>query len=190
VVQDWEYQTPPPGLTGRTSRIEAIFPGQTVEDAIPAELFQISADRAADVAVLKIQPPPNLAVVHGIEADLNRIEQGDEVVMIGYPFGADLMKLSRDARVAPSLSTGVVSRLNSDLIQLSLRANKGNSGGPLLNRKGEVIGVVTANLATAPEIALCTPIRAAVDLIKNEMSHREHRRAQLMEERNVRQSTN
>jgi len=67
-----------------------------------------------------------------------------------------------------------VSRVNSDLIQLNLRAYKGESGGPLLNRKGQVIGVVTASLSSAQDIALCTPIGLAVDLIKNELSYDEH----------------
>ena len=176
LVRDWEYNPPPQGLAGRNTRIEVIFPGQRADEAIPAELFRLSADRPTDLAVLRIDPPPNLAVVYGIEADLRRTGQGDEVVVIGYPLGMDLMKLSRDDRVSPTLSTGVVGRTSSDLIQLNLRANKGNSGGPLLNRKGEVIGIVTSSLANAQDIALCTPIGAAVQLIRDELSHSEHQR--------------
>jgi serine protease Do len=177
LVHDWEYRPPPAGLAGRIARIEVVFPGQQAEDAIPAELFQLSSDKITDIAVLKIDPPPNLAVVFGIEADLAHSEQGDEVVVIGYPLGMDLLRRSRDALVTPSLSIGVVSRVNSDLIQLNLRAYKGDSGGPLLNRKGQVIGVVTANLPSAQDIALCTPIGAAVELIKDELSYDEHQAA-------------
>ena len=128
--------------------------------------MKLSSDKGTDIAVLKIDPPPNLAVVYGIEADLAHSEQGDEVVVIGYPLGMDLLRRSREALVTPSLSIGVVSRVNSDLIQLNLRAYRGDSGGPLLNRKGQVIGVLTANLPSAQDIALCTPIGAAVELIR------------------------
>ena len=174
LVHDWEYRTPPAGLAGRIARIEVVFPGNQAENTIPAELFQLSSDTIIDIAVLKIEPPPNLAVVYGIEADLAHSEQGDEVVVIGYPLGMDLLRRSREAMVTPSLSIGVVSRVNTDLIQLNLRAYKGNSGGPLLNRKGQVIGVVTANLPSAQDIALCTPIGVAVALIKDELSYSEH----------------
>ncbi|HEV8486922.1 MAG TPA: trypsin-like peptidase domain-containing protein [Blastocatellia bacterium] len=177
LVHDWENHPPPLGLAGRIAKIEVVFPGQQAEDAIPAELFRLSSDKITDIAVLKIDPPPNLAVVYGIEADLAHSEQGDEVVVIGYPLGMDLLRRSRDAMVTPSLSIGVVSRVSSDLIQLNLRAYKGESGGPLLNRKGQVIGVVTANLPSAQDIALCTPIGAAVELIKDELSYGEHQAA-------------
>ena len=77
------------------------------------------------------------------------------------------MSLTRDTRIEPSLATGIVSRVGHDSIQLSLRANHGNSGGPALNRRGEVIGIVTANVGAAPDITLCTPISVALDLIKD-----------------------
>ena len=174
LVRDWEYRLPPAGLAGRVARIEVVFPGQQAEDAIRAELFQLSSDKIIDIAVLKIDPPPNLAVVFGIEDDLANSEQGDEVVVIGYPLGMDLLRRSRDDQVTPSISIGVVSRVNSNVIQLNLRAYKGDSGGPLLNRKGQVIGVVTENVPSAQDITLCTPIRAAVELIRNELSYDEH----------------
>ncbi|MEY3939042.1 MAG: Periplasmic pH-dependent serine endoprotease DegQ precursor [Pseudomonadota bacterium] len=72
---------------------------------------------------------------------------GDQVVAVGFPFG-----------IGPSVSAGVVSGLNrkfkspdgnqalSGLIQFDAAANPGNSGGPLVNMSGEVIGIVTAIL--------------------------------------------
>jgi S1-C subfamily serine protease len=69
------------------------------------------------------------------------------VVVVGFPFG-----------IGPSVSAGVVSGLNrqfkspdgnqalSGLIQFDAAANPGNSGGPLVNMSGEVIGIVTAIL--------------------------------------------
>ena len=71
---------------------------------------------------------------------------GDEVVAVGFPFG-----------MGPSVSAGVVSGLGREfkidelrslrgLIQFDAAANSGNSGGPLVNMAGEVVGIVTAIL--------------------------------------------
>ena len=171
LVRDWEYNKPPPGTTGRLTKIEVILPHQRLEDALPAEVYKLGPDSSVDVAILKIRFP-GASVVHGIEADLSDTNQGDEVVVIGYPLGLDLLEETRDKRVDPSLSTGIVSRVGHDFIQLSLRAYHGNSGGPVLNRRGEVIGILTANVGSAPDIALCTPISAALALVKDELSYR------------------
>ena len=77
------------------------------------------------------------------------------------------MKQTHDDQIEPSLSTGIISRVGQDLIQLNLRAYHGNSGGPVLNRKGEVIGILTANFTSAQDITLVTPINAALELIRN-----------------------
>jgi len=77
----------------------------------------------------------------------------------------NLLEKTKDEQIEPSLFTGVVSRVGQDYIQLSLRAYQGNSGGPVLNRKGEVIGILTGTLTNAQDIALCTPVSAAYNLI-------------------------
>jgi serine protease Do len=169
LVRDWEYSRP--GTTGRITKIQAILPHQKLEDAVPAEVFKLGPVNSADVAILKISSPGR-ALVHGIEPDMSNINQGDEVVVIGYPLGLDLLEETHDSRMYPSLSTGIVSRVGHDFIQLSLRAYHGNSGGPVLNRKGKVIGILTANVGSAPDIALCTPISAALMLVKDELSYR------------------
>jgi len=75
------------------------------------------------------------------------LQSGDQVVAVGFPFG-----------IGPSTSAGVVSGLKrafrspegkqelSNLIQFDAAANPGNSGGPLVNMDGEVLGIVTAIL--------------------------------------------
>ena len=76
---------------------------------------------------------------------------GMEVVAVGFPFG-----------IGPSVSSGVVSGLDRQfvspdrkqklekLIQFDAAANPGNSGGPLINMNGEVVGIVTAILNPNP----------------------------------------
>ena len=165
LVRDWEYNSASQSLTGRTTKVEVILPGQTREQAILADVHRINPDKdSPDVAILKINLS-RLRFVRGIESDLNNIEQGEDVAVIGYPLGLDLLKQTHDEQIGPSLSTGIVSRVGQDYIQLNLRAYHGNSGGPALNRKGEVIGILTANVTSAQDIALCTPISAALELI-------------------------
>jgi S1-C subfamily serine protease len=168
LVRDWEYNPPPPGLTGRITKIEAILPNHLLEDAVPAELYRLGPDKSSDVAILRISSPGR-QLVHGIEGDTGQTNPGDEVVVIGYPLGLELLQWTRDTTANPSLSTGIVSRVGHDFIQLNLRAYHGNSGGPVLNRKGEVIGILTANLGSAQDIALCIPISAALNLVKGEL---------------------
>ena len=160
LVRDWEYNPPPPGTTGRMTKIEAILPHHILEDLLPAEVYRLGENNV-DVAILRIDSP-NLPFVLGIEADLSHTNPGDEVLVIGYPLGLELLEKTKDTTANPSLSPGIVSRVGHDFIQLNLRAYHGNSGGPVLNRKGEVIGILTGNLGSAPDIALCTPIRAAL----------------------------
>jgi S1-C subfamily serine protease len=111
----------------------------------------------ADATVIGVQPEKDLAVIkpQKIPDDLEpailgssqQLVPGDAVVAVGFPFG-----------IGPSVSSGVVSGLNrsfkspdgkqelSGLIQFDAAANPGNSGGPLVNMSGEVVGIVTAIL--------------------------------------------
>ena len=168
VIRDWEYNASRPGTTGRITKLESILPRHTLDDLIPAEVYKLGPDASVDVAILKINAAsPHF--VHGVEPDLSHTNPGDEVVVIGYPLGLDLLQWTKDTTSDPSLSTGTVSRVGHDFIQLNMRAYHGNSGGPVLNRKGEVIGILTGNFADEREIAVCTPIGLALELVKDEV---------------------
>jgi serine protease Do len=92
-----------------------------------------------DLALVKVDTGHPLAAVRW--ADSDKIQVGDTVFAIGNPLGIGL-----------SVSSGIVSALNrnledtpyDDFIQTDASINHGNSGGPLFNRSGEVIGVDTA----------------------------------------------
>jgi S1-C subfamily serine protease len=167
LVRDWEYGAQPGGGSGRLTKIEVVLPNQKREEALEAEIYRLSPASSPDVVILKF--PSNDATVHSIDPDPANISQGDEVIVIGYPLGLDLLERTNSDRFAPSLSTGIVSRVGGDFIQLNLRAYHGNSGGPVLNRKGEVIGILTANVDSAQDIALATPISEAVALVSHEL---------------------
>jgi len=167
VIRDWEYNVPPPGTTGRMTKLEAILPHHTLDDAVPAEVYRLGSN-SVDVAILRISSP-SPRFVHGVEPEIGHTNPGDEVVVIGYPLGLDLLQWTKDTTAEPSISTGSVSRVGHDFIQLNLRAYHGNSGGPVLNRKGEVIGILTGHFGSAQEIAVCTPISTALELVKDEI---------------------
>lgn len=99
----------------------------------------VGEGQKVDLALLKISPPkPIKALRFG---DSEKLHIGDPVVAIGNPFG-----------LGTTVTTGIVSALNRDLsqsmfdsfIQTDAAINHGNSGGPLFNRAGEVVGVNTA----------------------------------------------
>ena len=96
----------------------------------------INASRLADVALVKVETDHPLAAAHWGNSDL--LQVGDQVFAAGNPFGLGL-----------SVSAGIVSALNrdiqnspyDDLIQTDATINHGNSGGPLFDMQGNVIGV-------------------------------------------------
>lgn len=97
----------------------------------------VGRDVLADVAVLKIQPSPDLVAVTW--GDSNAARVGEWVLAIGEPFA-----------LSGTVSAGIISARNRDIggrydnyIQTDASINKGNSGGPLFNMKGEVIGVTS-----------------------------------------------
>lgn len=132
----------------------------------------VGRDEKVDLAVLKIEDNNLPKVVFG-NSDL--VSQGDEVFTLGYPFG-----LKGDV----SFKEGTISRkYNSDdgaYLETSAELHPGNSGGPLVNRYGEVIGVNTAALgknvggiSLGETIKLAIPINTAKNLIPDLKNGRE-----------------
>jgi serine protease Do len=74
---------------------------------------------------------------------------GDFVLAIGSPYGLET-----------SSTTGVISKITKRFIQTDAAVNPGNSGGPLVNRYGEVVGVVSYTLSLSQNINFAVPIEA------------------------------
>lgn len=117
----------------------------TFADGSRSPAILIGAQPENDLAILKAQTLPDDLQPATMGAS-SALRPGDEVVAVGFPFG-----------IGPSVSAGVVSGLNrhfksegkilmKGLIQADAAANPGNSGGPLVNMQGEVVGIVTAIL--------------------------------------------
>ncbi len=124
----------------------------------------IGGDKLSDLAVLKIDAQDLPAVKFG---DSDSLIVGEPVVAIGNPGGAQF---------AGTVSTGIVSAINRGVsiyddngmlqkkmtvIQTNATVNGGNSGGPLINGNGEVIGVVTMKLSNYEGIGFAIPANSA-----------------------------
>jgi S1-C subfamily serine protease len=136
------------------------------ETGLEAEATLVTARPENDTAVLQAESIPDDLKAATLRSARNLVE-GEFVTAVGFPYG-----------IGPSVSHGVISGLGRqrtspdgqhqlrDLIQFDAAANPGNSGGPLLNAAGEVIGIVTAILTASEKggfsgIAFAVPIESA-----------------------------
>ena len=111
----------------------------TLSDGQVLEAEIVGRDPLVDLAVLRVQPESPLPAVQFGSDENARV--GDWVIAIGNPFG-----------LGGSVTAGIISARNRDIragnyddfIQTDASINQGNSGGPLFNTSGEVIGVTTA----------------------------------------------
>ncbi|HVY17298.1 MAG TPA: trypsin-like peptidase domain-containing protein [Rhodopila sp.] len=129
----------------------------------------LSASRLADIALVKIDVDHPLQAAHWGDSDM--VQVGDQVFAAGNPFGIGL-----------SVSAGIVSGLNrdiqnspyDDLIQTDATINHGNSGGPLFNMKGQVVGVNSAIISPttgSAGLGFAIPARSAEFVIKRLMTY-------------------
>jgi S1-C subfamily serine protease len=125
----------------------------------------VKGDRNSDLVLLRIQGDGPLP--HAGLGDSNSVRTGDIVLSIGSPFGFE-----------QTVTSGIVSSRNrtlnidgmvyENLIQTDSSINKGSSGGPLLNTKGNVIGINTAIYSPSgvySGISFAVPINLSLDLI-------------------------
>jgi serine protease Do len=138
----------------------------------------VGADPYMDIAVLKMETSEKFIPVQFGDSDKARV--GDWVVAIGNPFG-----------LGGTVTSGIISARNRDInltryddfIQTDASINQGNSGGPLFNLKGEVIGINTAIIAPGQSgsigIGFAIPSNAASNVIDQLINYGETRRGWL-----------
>lgn len=130
----------------------------------------IGTDKASDIAVIKIDDG---SIPEAKLGDSSTVRVGQMAVAIGNPFGFLLR--------GPTVTVGVISALNrtikaeqgvfENLMQTDAHINPGNSGGPLVNARGEVIGINSANIPFAQGIGFSIPITTAKSIAEELVRH-------------------
>ncbi|MDO4612319.1 MAG: trypsin-like peptidase domain-containing protein [Candidatus Saccharibacteria bacterium] len=144
-------------IDGATS-ITVILDNGTSYDGVKVA----AVDPLDDVAFLKIEGVSDLKAA--MLGDSKTIQVGQQVIAVGNALGeyrntvtAGIISGTRRSLVATD-STGTMSEQLSDMIQTDAAINSGNSGGPLVNAAGEVIGINTATSSTAENMGFAIPI--------------------------------
>lgn len=130
------------------------------------------ADGSLDLAVVKIKGSPKL--VPAELGDSSKLQIGEPAIAIGNPLGMDFQR---------SVTSGVISGLDrtigevrsqgggqsnymDGLIQTDASINQGNSGGPLLNKEGQVIGINTVKISSAEGLGFSIPINTVKPIVE------------------------
>ncbi|HJR59373.1 MAG TPA: Do family serine endopeptidase [Vicinamibacterales bacterium] len=130
----------------------------------------VGRDPLTDSALIQLNEMPATPLQEAKFGDSAQLEQGDWVMAIGNPFG---LNHTVTVGVISALSrpfTTVVRGREQEMLQTDAAINPGNSGGPLLNIRGEVVGMNTA-IVTSPQqaanigIGFATPINRLKDLV-------------------------
>lgn len=140
-----------------------------LHDGTPLAATLVGVDPFTDLALLRVDlPKGHRATV--LLGNSDHMEIGQEVVAIGHPFG-----------LGYALTTGVVSGFGTTpdsqsapreaVIQTSAAMNPGNSGGPLVNKDGEVIGINMAILAGGQNISFAIPINTVKAVVSELRAH-------------------
>jgi serine protease Do len=131
-----------------------------LKDEKEFEAEVIGRDPNTDLALIKIKSGNGFSVA--ALGDSDALKVGEWVVAIGSPFG---LEQTVTAGIVSAKGRVIGSGPYDDFIQTDASINPGNSGGPLLNMKGEVIGINTAIIASGQGIGFAIPINLAKGVI-------------------------
>ena len=151
------------------STVTVTFKGADGSQGTQVEGTVLGVDESTDVALIRVDPSQTPALQAIPIGDSSSVTVGEEVVAIGNPLGLDF-----------SLSSGVVSATDRQLqspngatitggIQTDAAINSGNSGGPLINAKGQVIGIneqIASQGGGNEGIGFAVPINTAVQVME------------------------
>src|SRR3954463_11195115 len=129
----------------------------------------IGRDALTDSALIQLIDKPNHPLPEAKFGDSSQVEAGDWVMAIGNPFGYE-HTVTVGVISATSRAFRVTTGRSNDMLQTDAAINPGNSGGPLLNVRGEVIGMNTAIITNARSegnigIGFAVPINTVRDLL-------------------------
>jgi len=166
VVFDEEYNA------GKAIEVSVLFSDETEHEA-----NIIAYDTETDIAVLKVDETGLKPAELG---DSDELRVGELVIAVGNPLGFDLFGTVTSGIVSALNRKIDINEKNMKLIQTDAAVNNGNSGGPLLNSCGQVIGINSAkmsssyssNSASVEGLCFAIPIKEAKDIIDDLINYR------------------
>jgi len=118
----------------------------------------VGADPLFDVAIVRVPPPSSGALPIARFGDSDALRVGEEVYVIGNPFGLDQTLTRGIISAVNRVLPGATWSMREPLLQTDAAINPGNSGGPLVNTCGDVVGITTAILPDAQSIGFAIPM--------------------------------
>ncbi len=153
---NWAYEnTAVEGVDGDDYDLEVFVQFNTANGGIPdnpndldtfirAELIDYSGWEQRDIALLKIQPQTGRSLSSVLVGDSSLVEIQDSLTIIGYPWTSDI---GQQNVLNPTITNGSLSGkimlAGTEVMQIQGSAREGNSGGPVLNQDGQVVGMLT-----------------------------------------------
>lgn len=138
-------------------------------------------EKNIDLAIVKINETNLTPILLG---DSDKIVVGEEVIAIGNPLGMEFQRSATKGIVSGinrtlKIEDDVSSVIMEDLIQTDASINTGNSGGPLINSNGEIIGINTVKISSAEGIGFAVPINVVKPIIEKLISNNKFSEAYL-----------
>lgn len=130
-----------PGDVELHPRIELNVVFSDSDQRHPARVVHLTSPQAEDLALIKIEPFPGMPFHDKLDLELEMPRPGTEVFLFGFPLGKDLRQ--EGDRVIASTFKGILSRQVDGLLQVDAAVHPGNSGGPLTDSSGRVVGIVS-----------------------------------------------
>ncbi len=133
-----------------------------------AELVELSSKAYRDVALLKIQPVAGKALSAALLADSSKAEILDPVKIIGYSCPAATEQENLNVTVTSGTLSGNIIVDGNELIQIQSQTVPGNSGGPVINSEGEIIGMMTCAMDESNSyLRPCNDLKITIGKIVN-----------------------
>jgi serine protease Do len=132
--------------------IKAVFSGTSKRH--DAQVVRISTEDGADLALVKIEGFEDIPHIQDFRLDRQPLQPGSDVFLFGFPLGN--YALQQGETVIASTFRGILSRVVDGYLQVDAGVHPGNSGGPVTDAHGRVVGVVFSVQALPDQSAVYT----------------------------------